>query len=203
MNNENNMENVYLINNTNSLRRNNPYVRLVNEETSFTQNGPTYIPDDLLEKAIQLDQMNCSVRFIAGCDLFMSFYYYVFNGIIGLFATCSSLGGIIATINYKRGIMFCYVVYQGMQVMVRSLNLGYYILILCAPLVDNEYNEYNNTNKQNSTLIVRLEDNPTLAITFMSVMLILQVYIAHFIYKYYNLLPSEEDIQRLRVSSSL
>ena len=169
------------------LDKNNPYLIDNDEEHSNSNsNSILEMPLETLDKAVYLQQMKCPTQFICLCDLFFSFYYYYINFWFGVFTTVASFNGYLSTIYLKKSLMFCYVIYQYMQLFFRLINSSY--LIYLATLPSNE-------SGKNETVVV-VENLPTnLAISV--ILFVLQINIAIFITKYYNRLPTEEERRRI------
>ena len=181
---------VYPTNQQYELCENNPYIN--DEETeSLLEPRQLIIPQDLLERAMILDKMNCTVRVICVCDVFMSSYYLLINYILGGVTLVISINGLLSTINYKKNLMCCYVYYQYFQVFSRVANIYY--------VINYSYTD-NNANVSQGEIIL-LDDRP-LDITIVSVLLLFQMIIAYFIKKYYDALPGSEDRERLRLMTS-
>ena len=173
------------------LCENNPYLY---DEDSMPLLEPrqVIIPADLIEKALKLDKMNCTVRVICVCDIFMSSYYFFINYIVGGVTLVISTNGFLATIHYKKNLMCCYLYYQYFQVFSRIANI-YYVM-------NYSYTDPNANITQGEVILL---DDRALDITVVSFLFIFQVVIAYFIKQYYDALPNNEDRMRLQTSSTL
>ena len=173
------------------LCENNPYLH---DEDSMPLLEPrqVIIPDDLIEKALKLDKMNCTVRVICVCDIFMSSYYFFINYIVGGVTLVISTNGFLATIHYKKNLMCCYLYYQYFQVFSRIANI-YYVM-------NYSYTDPNANITQGELILL---DDRALDITVVSFLFIFQVVIAYFIKQYYDALPNNEDRIRLQTTSRL
>ena len=182
---------VYPTNQQYELCENNPYIN--DEETeSLLEPRQLIIPQDLLERALILDKMNCTVRVICVCDVFMSSYYLLINYILGGVTLVISINGLLSTINYKKNLMCCYVYYQYFQVFSRFANIYY--------VINYSYTD-NNANVSQGEIIL-LDDRP-LDITIVSVLLLFQIIIAYSIKKYYDALPNSDDRERMRLATTV
>ena len=169
---------------------NNPYINNENEPLLQSSISRIAIPSDLIHKAVEIEKMICPVKVICICDLCMNTYYFFINPIIGGFLCLISFNGYLATIYYKRSLLFCYVVYQYLQVGGR---LATFILSI-------EYANYVNSNSTGNNTVV-IFYNPVVSPVFIGIMLLFQIYIAYFITKFYKLLPSREELERVRITS--
>ena len=162
------------------LKKSNPYIA---DTDALIPNREIRLPQAFLEKAVKLDRMNCPVRAICLCDIFMTLYYTLFGYIYGVFGFMFSTCGFISTIYYRKYLMCCYVIYQYLQVVGR--------LMIVFIIYDKDIVNSNNTQ------VVRADvdyTNYALAI----VLLLMQICIAMFINKYYNLLPTETEKYHIR-----
>ena len=173
------------------LCENNPYLH---DEDSMPLLEPrqVIIPDDLIERALKLDKMNCTVRVICVCDIFMSSYYFFINYIVGGVTLVISTNGFLATIHYKKNLMCCYLYYQYFQVISRIANI-YYVM-------NYSYTDPNANITQGEVILL---DDRALDITVVSFLFIFQIVIAYFIKQYYDALPNNEDRLRLQTTSTL
>ena len=187
---------VYPTNQEYYLCENNPY--LDDESQSLLEPRQIIIPIDLIERAIKLDRMNCSVRIICVCDIFMSTYYFLINYIIGGVTLFISTNGLIATIKYKKGFMCCYVYYQYIQVLSKLANLYY---VINYSYIDSNSNNNLNRNSYNNSNITQGEiilfNDKAQDIVIVSILLVFQIIIACFIKNYYDALPDEKDRERM------
>ena len=118
-----------------TLESTNPYVPSEINSTSSTPllNSHIDMPTDILNKAMSFEKLKFPVRCVAAFDIFISMYYFYISWIFGFIFTAASVGGFIATINYKKSMMTCYVGYQYFQVAGRAANLGYFIYVITQP----------------------------------------------------------------------
>jgi len=182
---------VYPTNQEYELSLNNPYLNHNEEEGLLLEPRQVIIPQELVERALIIDKLNTTVRVICICDVFMSSYYFVINYIVGGITLVISMNGLIATINYKKNLMCCYLFYQYFQVASRIANI-YYIILYS--------HDDSNTNTTQGTLF--LLDDRTLDLTIVSVLFVFQLIIAFFIRTYYSALPSYEDRENIRLLSN-
>ena len=173
------------------LAENNPYL-CDSEEEALLEPRQIIIPEDLLERAVILDKMNCSVRFICVCDILMSSYYFFINYILGGVTLIISTNGLLATINYKKNLMCCYVYYQYFQVFSRFANI-YYIMIY-------SYTDPNANITQGEVLLI---DDKALDMSIVCLLTIFQIIIAYSIKKYYDALPNSDDRERMRLTTTV
>tara|TARA_B100000963_G_scaffold226596_1_gene197681 strand:+ start:1952 stop:2533 length:582 start_codon:yes stop_codon:yes gene_type:complete len=169
------------------LNSNNPYVTNENEPLLQNPISRISIPSDLINKAIQVEKLTCPVKVICFCDIFMNTYYFFVNPIIGGILCIVSINGYLATIYYKRSLMFCYLIYQYLQVCGRLTTL-----IIA---IDYAVQPVSNTTTNNTMVAFY---NPVVSPILLGVMLLLQIYIAYFVTKFYKLLPNKEELERVR-----
>ena len=182
------------------LDNNNPYSRINNNTELLLQPIEITLPNDLMNKALKIEQMNCSIRFICLTDLLLGFYYYYINIFIGIFSSIASFNGYLSTIYYKRSLMLCYVIYQYTQIFARIANIIFFMVFY------NQQHVKGHKQNQNTTIIITspfgMEDK-VFNIIILNFLLISQILIAFFVSQYYYLLPSKKDRQRITHSSSL
>ena len=171
------------------LNSNNPYVTNENEPLLQNPISRISIPSDLINKAIQVEKLTCPVKVICICDIFMNIYYFFVNPIICGVLCIVSINGYLATIYYKRSLMFCYLIYQYLQVCGRLTTLVIAIDYAVQPVS-------NTTTTTNNTMVALY--NPVVSPILLGVMLLLQIYIAYFVTKFYKLLPNKEELERVR-----
>lgn len=204
---QNNKRNVKVMpaNKTEQLAHNNPYIIVpqtdgdsveenIDSNLLNTQTISLFIPDDLLVKAIQLDQKNCTVRTIIMIDMIMSSLYFMNGLFFGLICFLISFSGYLATISYKKSLMICYLIYQYMQVFVRFFNL---LAISTWP----EQFGYNGTitNSDDGTNTQQnIPGDYYLAILLYFTLFFCQFVIAGFITQYYKLLPTTQELNRIK-----
>jgi len=170
----------------------NPYVLV---QDSLLDNH-IMIPQDLMNKAIKLENMNCLIRFICLCDIFLAFSYFLYGWLIGAFFLIISINGYLSTIYYKKSLMLCYVIYQYFQTIGRLFNLIFFIAEPTVITYSSTNSTINTTiNKSSNLTNVMIIDIALLSILFLS-----QCIIAYYITKYYNLLPTEEEKRRISIS---
>lgn len=183
-----------------TIEADNPYVPSEVNASSSTPLLNSYIdmPPDILEKALNFEKLKCPVRCVASFDIVISMYYFYISWIFGFIFTTASVSGLIATVNYKKSMMTCYVGYQYFQVAGRAANLGYFIYIIASPQVPS-ITDANNT-------LVHLNGSPVnnsnaAEVVILTVMLLAQIYIARVVTKFYNLLPCDVDRDRVTYSA--
>ena len=184
-----------------TIEADNPYLPSEISSHSRTPLLNSYIdmPPDILQKALDFQRLKFPVRCVTCFDIFISMYYFYISWFLGLIFTTVSFGGFIATINYKKSMMTCYVGYQYFQVIGRAANLGYFVYIITQ-------NDTSNM-EPNSTLVhlngSPVNNNKTLEIVILTTMLMAQMYIARVVTRFYNLLPCDVDRDRVTYTSSL
>ena len=156
------------------LNKNNPYIPIDEEENSIQFYN---IPQDLINRAIEIDKMTCGVRTVCLCDCFFNLYYLMFGYIYAIIFFTVSLGGYLSTVYYKKSLLCCYVIYQYFQVLGKIFLLSFWI---------NMANDKNN-------------HDITINIIICSFLVFFQCVISRFVHKYYYLLPSNEEIQRINM----
>jgi len=169
----------------------NPYIS-INDTEPLLNNAQIQLPNDLIIKARTIESMNCSIRIICLCDIFMSMYYFYINTFIALFLMSVSMSGYLSTVYYKKSLMCCYMGYQYIQTAARLSNLIYFIYIPSTAL----------TNQANTTSTLIVINDPVVGTLLLCVLFFLQLIIAVYVTKYYKLLPSEEDKNRIRLVPS-
>ena len=186
---------------TSYLDNSNPYIMLGDHEsapTASTRYEPTprasderitSLPEDLLQKATQLDTIECPVRTIIMLDIIMSCLHFLDGWIGGLVCLLASTNGYLATVYYKRSLMVCYLMYQYFQVFIRLAGI---IILIAEP---QQYG-YNHTFTEFNP---RASDRYFLSIGVDLFFFFCQTIIAVFITKYYKLLPGAEARQRIRL----
>ena len=205
------------------LNKNNPYIELsttnpdetmdrtlVDNEQGIGNSNNDYVetlPADFIDRAIKIDKYTCSIRFICLFDLFINLFYMVYGYIFGFIFSIVALCGYYSTIYHNRNMLFCYLVYQYLQSIAKSLNLAIIITIYA------NYNmEHNNVTTTNSTTNNRTVVNnnslvdmttldkdefiPTLLVSI--VILLCQFYVNWVIQVYYKLLPTNDEKNILR-----
>lgn len=184
-----------------SLDNSNPYIMLEDQESPRTasaryESAPLAsdermmsLPEDLLQKAIQLDAIECPVRTIIMLDIIMSCLHFLNGWIGGLVCLLASTNGYLATVYYKRSLMVCYLMYQYFQVFIRLAGI---IILIAEP---QQYG-YNHTFTEFS---VNASDRYFLSLGVDLFFFFCQTTIAVFITKYYKLLPGAEARQRIRL----
>jgi len=184
-----------------SIETDNPYIVSEMNATHSTPllNSRIEMPPDILKKALDFDKLKCPVRCVISLDIIISVYYFYFTWLLGLVFTTASIGGFIATINYKKSMMTCYVGYQYFQVIGRATNLGYFIYIISHNNYDNMGNNSNLVH-YNESLV---NNNITIEIVILTTMLLAQIYIAKVVTKFYNLMPCDVDRDRVSYRSAI
>jgi hypothetical protein len=168
---------------------------------NFQENLILTMPNDLLSKAINLDRMDCNIKIICLCDFFASFYYSAINLFFGILIGIISLNGYFASINHNKNGMFCYMLYQYFQVFTKFLSIFAYIFYRENSVNTLEFN--NSTNASNVSIFSPnnsynyIIENRIIIIPLLCTFFLVQCYLCYFVRKYYNLLPTKEDIRRL------
>lgn len=193
---------VYPGNTTSYLDNSNPYILIDDIDsdqttTSRPESQPRRnsgdrginLPDDLLQKALMLEKNNCLVRTICMLDIIMSCLYFFDGWIGGLLCLFASTNGYLATIYYKPSLMSCYLIYQYFQVFLRLAN----IITLVTEPQQYGYNRtfIDYTNQQDSS------NGYFFNIGVYFFLFFCQTYIACFITRYYQLLPNNNERQRI------
>ena len=187
------------------------------------------MPNDILLKAIYLDSMDFSIKFICFSDFLASIFYFMLNIVAGLFTMMMALTGYCSSVYHSRMGMFCYTVYQYLQLIIKGTSIFLY-LFLYIPSInqdDNHTSDHdgnhldgdhqnnsngmwvenmgNNTNMSNSTIVDfnYILGNEGVIIPILIILCCLQFYISYFVHKYFTLLPSNSDLRRLSGFSNL
>jgi hypothetical protein len=204
-------------NTTHQLNQNNPYILVSNEDRDTNTSDSNeilqiYIPDYLLDRALQLEQYDCTIKLIILTDIFMSCLYFINNIFLGMICLMISINGYFATIWYKKSLMTCYIIYQYLQVFGRFLNL---IVITTWPkefgysvdsrdtvdsnvsIVSNESIVSNKSTSSTSEFYV-LTQSYIFMIFVYFVLFCCQFIIASFVTKYYKLLPTNNEREKIR-----
>lgn len=164
-----------------------------------------HIPDEFLERAYNIETRNCCVKILCICDMVMTSYYIFYNIIIGTLFFGASLSGYLSTIYYNKSLMVYYVFYQYFLVFCRTSTviLVCYIYQNYIPSVAyyNETNSSLNNTIQYDEFKIFIIGNEVIDVTYLSLMVVFQVCIAFYIKEYYDLLPSEQEKNRIIISS--
>lgn len=183
-----------------SIESDNPYIISeinVNQSTPLL-NSHIEMPNDILKKALDFDKLKCPVRCVISVDVIISMYYFSLAWLLGLVFTTASISGFIATINYKKSMMTCYVGYQYFQVIGRATNLGYFIYIISS----NNSNTVGNGSLANYNGS-SVNSGNTIEIVILTTMFLAQIYIAKVVTRFYNLIPCDVDRDRVSYTSSI
>lgn len=184
-----------------SIESDNPYIISeinVNQSTPLL-NSHIEMPNDILKKALDFDKLKCPVRCVISVDVIISMYYFSLAWLLGLVFTTASISGFIATINYKKSMMTCYVGYQYFQVIGRATNLGYFIYIISS-------NNTNTVGKDGSLVNYNgssVNSGNTIEIVILTTMFLAQIYIAKVVTRFYNLIPCDVDRDRVSYTPSI
>lgn len=173
------------------LDKTNPYIN--NDTEPLLNPTEINIPDDLINKAIKIDNMTCMIRVICITDIILSFYYYYINIFFGIFTSLVSINGYLSTIYYKRNLLFCYLIYQYLQTTGRLLNIIYFSVTL----YDRNETIYSKNNDSNNTTTLIIIKDPLTEILVLSVLFICQIIISFYVTQYYLLLPSKQERNRI------
>ena len=162
------------------------------------------IPDEYIDRALMLDNKNCSVKIMCFCDLCLNAYYLLYNFLFGAFFCAISFNGFLSTIYHKKSLMICYVIYQYFLVFCRTANLVVIFYVYSNHIPKEGY--YNITNTTNNQTVpynqfkVLIIGNELIDATFGVIILCMQVFIAFYIKDYYDLLPSEDEKNIITIS---
>lgn len=189
-------------NNQTHLSNKNPYIalstiepdeqqnqRLTNTVDVTTDDFVVNIPEEMLERAIQIEKYSCTIKYMCLIDFIINMYYVTYGYIFSLIFALASLFGYLSTIYHKRNLLCCYLVYQYMQTFAKFINFilicsyGQDILITDGPSRD----DIKSSNIETYALYV----------FFSLFMLICQSIITVYVNKYYNLLPTDEESSKL------
>ena len=165
----------------------NPYVSEEDSQPLLESTQVTF-PVDILEKAQKLERMMCPVKFVCVCDIFMSVYYFYYNFFLGLILACVSTSGFMSTIYYKRSLMCAYLFYQYLQIGARFGNLLIFIVEISEPS-DNQV--------VNATYALSNVEKAEIG-AILAGLLVCQMVVGCYIQRFYMLLPSNEDRQRIQ-----
>ena len=168
------------------ISRNNPFITH-GDDSQLLANNTVEIPEELGIRAVKIEKLSCSMKLITLCDLFLSIYYYNINIILGVFTSLSSFNGYLSTVYYHRSLLFCYLVYQYLQILGRFLNIIYYALIL---------QEIKNDNSANTTYVETITKKSYYEIPLLLLFFGAQLFITYYVQYYYKLLPSKEERNR-------
>ena len=171
------------------LSKTNPYVVDDTESNSNKLLIRThyYIPDDLVVRAMQLEKKTCFVRVVCLFDLILNAGYAHNNWVLALILCSVSFAGFMSTVYYKRSLLCAYMVYQYFLTSVKFSNIIYYVIVLN----DASYH----------TIVIIDTGIPSINIFILSVLCVIQMFIAYFVTEYYQLLPSASERERIRSSS--
>ena len=179
----------------------NPYV-LGGNPQNFQENLILSMPSDLLVKAIYLDRMDCNIKIICLCDFFASFYYSFINFFFGIFIGIISLNGYFASINHNKSGMFCYMLYQHLQVFLKFISIILYIFFRENAIETLEFNNSKNAsyvsgNVSSNNIYNFIVEDQIIILPILCILFCVQCYLCYYVRKYYSLLPTNEDIRRL------
>ena len=164
----------------------NPYVS--DDDTApLIDETPLTFPVDIIEKAQKLEKMRCPVKFVCVCDIFMSIYYFYYNFFLGLILACVSTSGYMSTIYHKRSLMCAYLFYQYLQIGARFGNFLIFIV---------EISEPSNSPVVNATYALSNVEKAEIG-AILGGLFVCQMVVGCYIQRFYMLLPSNEDRQRI------
>ena len=165
----------------------NPYVSEEDSQPLLESTQVTF-PLDIIEKAQKLEKMMCPVKFVCVCDIFMSIYYFYYNFFLGLTLACVSTSGFMSTIYYKRSLMCAYLFYQYLQIGARFGNFLIFIV---------EISEPSDSQVVNATYALSNVEKAEIG-AILAGLLVCQMVVGCYIQRFYMLLPSNEDRQRIQ-----
>ena len=184
---------VYPGNTTTQLNEDNPYAQIPCTDTDAFEDtdgivvSQIFIPDDLLQRALELEKYNCTARFILIIDIIMSSLYFLSGWLLGGICLIASVNGYMATVYYKKSLLICYLVYQYLQVSAR--------FVMCMFIAtEPQYIGFNDTSYQSK----EEQEAYALTIGLNFLYFVCQVCIASFITRYYKLLPTNEERTRIK-----
>ena len=152
------------------------------------------IPDSLLQKAVEIEKYNCTVRFICLFDMCINLWYMVYGYVFGFIFSVASLMGYLSTIYHKRNYLCCYLLYQYIQIAGKFVNT----ILVIATISDNPP-----ASNGTDTVVAEQRANNALLIIGSLIIMCCQVYIGRFIYIYYHLLPNDHERAMLTRRTSL
>ena len=183
--NSNNVE--YELSNNNPYLSNNQSDALLNHV--FHQNLLILqIPNEILNKAIKLEKNKFSIQMICSLDILGSFYYIFINPLIGLIIMSISGLGLLSTVSYHKGSMFCYMCYQYFMSIIRLINLIFLFLYIC-----DIY--------ESPTIRYYVMSKPEFDIIIASFLFPMQCCIAYHVNQFYNLLPTKNEIEQIALTN--
>ncbi len=148
-----------------------------------------YLNRDIIERAIYLQRFACNVKLFIILDLIMNFLYLYIGYYFTLAFILCSIGGYISTINYNRNFLLLYLFYQYFQFIIKLTILITLMVLVVDPSLQTDFN--------NTFPEIVLPNNYTSTIVVTSALVLIQAYITFFIHRFYRLLPSSENRQRL------
>ena len=192
----------------------NPYVIGGNTQNS-QENLILSMPNDLLLKAIYLESMDFNIKIICLCDFFTSLYYSAINLFFGILVGIISLNGYFASVQHNRNGMFCYMLYQYFHVFLKFMSIFLYTFYTSNTIKTLEFNNSDkNSNISMNTSYVSginvsginvsginpynfIVEDQNIILPILYVLFCIQCYLCYYVRKYYNLLPTKEDIKLL------
>ena len=188
-----------------TISRDNPYVILNNEDpdnedtdtitpiapasivTNFSRETRTIyingmnntcveVPIEIAEKALKIQNMGKGIKLICYVDLFFNLLFMMYGYILGFIFALASLSGIYSTYNQSRSMLTCYLCYQYIMLISKTITVIFYI----AMTDSNVRNEFNSNYPQ-----VELPSSISASIIMSTVLLFIQSYSACYVRYYF------------------
>lgn len=187
-----------------TISRDNPYVMLDSEDpdrdtpvvtatiaTTFPgetrtiyingfNNTCVEVPNEIAEKALQIQTMGRGIKCICYVDFFFNLLYMMYGYLLGLVFAFASLSGIYSTYNQSRSMLSCYLFYQYIMCISKLATIIFYITLTNPSIRDDFHSNYPQ---------IELPNSISASIVMSSALFFIQTYIACYVRKYYYLLP--------------
>ena len=183
------------------LETKNPYV--IHEDGEYLLCSTIEMPQELYNKAIKIENMSCGVRAICILDIVMGLYYLTYNFILGIVCSLISFNGYLSTIYYKKSLLLCYLLYQYLQVLIKTTNLVVVIYFYNTNQSVIYFNNItnttsNNTHEERISYSVFIYNDPLIDVFIGFVLVCLQLFVTCFIREYYMLLPTNSERKKIK-----
>lgn len=148
------------------------------------------VSDELYEKIIKLEHMDCYVKFICMADFILNLFYFLYGYYYAVILAFISLYGYYSTISHKKHMLCAYLYYQYMLTIGKILQF-----ILCCFLLNKDFRE----KFEETYPLIYIPNHVISLFVYSSFLLLCQLYITAYINRYYNLLPNKNDSNNIYV----
>tara|TARA_Y100000816_G_scaffold129365_1_gene91154 strand:- start:4347 stop:4976 length:630 start_codon:yes stop_codon:yes gene_type:complete len=183
------------------LETKNPYI--IDQHGEYLLFSTIEMPQELYNKAIKIENMSCGIRTVCVLDIIMGLYYLTYNFILGIVCSLISFNGYLSTIYYKKSLLLCYLLYQYLQVLIKTTNLVVVIYFYNTNQSVIYFNNITNTTSNNTreetiSYSVFIYNDPLIDVFIGFVLLGLQLFVTCFIREYYMLLPTNSERKKIK-----